>query len=84
MVMMTPQEIEALKVKIAEAEAAYHNLQLGLQARVVVDSNGERVEFTAANRQDLYNYIQRLKGQLPAVDLCVDLPAAYGPMRFLF
>lgn len=53
-----------LTQQIAEAEAEYHKLQLGLKARVMVDQNGERVEFTSANRQDLRKYIDELKAQL--------------------
>lgn len=72
-----------LEQQIAEAEESYHNLLIGRSARVVVDQNGERVEFTAANRADLYNYIQRLKSQLnpavPAFD-----PTAYHPTTFVF
>lgn len=83
MIAMTPEQLIALKAQIAEAEAAYHNLQLGLSARVVVDSNGERVEFTAANRADLALYIQKLKSQLPVEEMCFN-PAAYAPMNFLF
>lgn len=47
-----------------EARAAYHNLNTGKMARVVVDQNGERVEFTVANRTSLYNYIMKLESEL--------------------
>lgn len=47
--------------RLAEAEAAYHALLTGTMARVVVDQNGERVEFTAAKKADLYGYIQELR-----------------------
>lgn len=46
---------------LVEAEAAYHALMIGQSARVVVDSNGERVEYTAANSAKLEAYIQSLK-----------------------
>ena len=50
-----------LQQKLDEAEAAYHNLMTGNMARVVVDQNGERVEFTATNASRLYQYIEQLK-----------------------
>lgn len=64
MTCITPAERVLLNQRLAEAEKAYHDLNLGLSARVVVDQNGERVEFTAANRTGLYNYIQELKNKL--------------------
>ena len=63
----TPELTEAEKAlqikqaRLAEAEEAYHRLQTGVSARVVVDSNGERIEFTAANRRYLISYIQQLR-----------------------
>ena len=71
--------VMTLQDKLAEAEAAYHNLMTGSLARVVVDQNGERVEFTATNASRLYQYIQTLKSQInPAVSY------QGGPARFLF
>lgn len=68
-----------------EARKAYHALLTGTSARVVVDSNGEKVEFTAANRGSLYTYIQQLEAALqttcggPTPDL-----SAYHPAGFTF
>jgi len=53
-----------LTEKLAEAEMQYHRLMTGQSARVVVDQNGERVEFTAINATRLAAYIQDLKRQL--------------------
>jgi hypothetical protein len=47
--------------KLVEAESAYHSLMIGASARVVVDQNGERVEYTAANASRLQAYITSLK-----------------------
>lgn len=77
---MTAEEVTALKNKISDAEAQYHKLMLGQTARVIVDQNGERVEFNSANRSHLYTYIQQLKAQLP--DEYVFQPVK--PIRFLF
>lgn len=52
---------------LAEAESAYHDLSLGRMPRVIVDQNGERVEFTAARKSDLYSYILQLRSQVGGV-----------------
>ncbi len=50
--------------RLDAAETAYHTLMLGQSARVVVDQNGERVEYTPANSTKLAAYINELKRQL--------------------
>lgn len=67
--------------KLDAARTAYHNLMIGRSAREVVDQNGERVTFTAANRQNLYSYIQELERQLPGA---APIPSTYGPATFVF
>lgn len=73
--MPTPAE------KLAEAEAAYHKLMTGASARVVVDQNGERVEFTAASAPRLYYYILDLRGLVTAG---ISVAAPRAPLRFFF
>jgi hypothetical protein len=51
----TPAEL------LADAKAAYHALVTGKQASVVVDQNGERVEFTRASATTLAAYIAQLE-----------------------
>lgn len=53
-----------LTEKLADAEAKYHQLLTGQSARVIVDQNGERVEFTAISASRLAAYIADLKRQL--------------------
>lgn len=53
-----------LAQKLAQAEEAYHDLMIGRSARVVVDQNGERVEFTMATAARLNSYIADLKEQI--------------------
>lgn len=55
---------ETLLQRLSEAESAYHRLQTGASARVIVDQNGERVEFVATTSGRLAAYIQDLKRQL--------------------
>ena len=47
---------------LTEARIARHALLIGNSARVVVDQNGERVEYTSANRAALDAYITELEG----------------------
>lgn len=58
---LTAEEIVTYTARLAEAEAALHKVLIGGHARVVVESNGERVEFTAANADRLRAYIEELK-----------------------
>ena len=64
-----------MQEQLDDAKAQYHLLVTGQQARVFVDQNGERVEYTAANRQALAAYIQRLERQVAAT--------RPGPMQVL-
>jgi hypothetical protein len=70
---------------LTDAQTQYHALVTGQQPSVIVDQNGERIQYTSANRNDLYQYIQGLIGQLESAAnprlACEDRP---GPMRFLF
>lgn len=62
-----------LQERLEAAETAYHKLMLGELARVYVDSNGERVEYTATNASKLARYIEELKAQIAG--------AYAGPLR---
>jgi hypothetical protein len=46
---------------LADARAQFHLLRTGQAVRVVVDPNGERLEFNAANKADLAEYIRELE-----------------------
>lgn len=79
--ILTPEERAAIELKLADARSAYHSLMTGTSARVIVDQNGERVEFTSINRGDLAKYIMALEAQLALV------PAAcrvLAPAQFIF
>lgn len=62
---------------LPEAQAAYHALVIGGSARVVVDQNGERVEYTSASRAALASYIAGLEG------IIAGKSANPGPLRIL-
>lgn len=76
MAAMTKQQM------LTDAEYAYHQLNTGQLARVFVDQNGERVEFTVTNKASLYSYIQTLKGELGVLTGVSD--GFNRPMRFIF
>lgn len=64
-----------------EANASYHKLQTGVMPRVVVDVDGSRVEFTAANSAKLYGYILQLQQQIAVAN---GTTVAVGPASFVF
>lgn len=65
--------------KLVEAEQALHDLLTGTSARVVVDQNGERIEYTAASAPRLRAYIEELKRQISSPKL-----GENGPLRAVF
>lgn len=62
--MPTPEEITVIQAQLASAQTAYHNLVTGKAAKVIVDQNGERVEFVQASAARLWAYICSLQKQL--------------------
>lgn len=61
---LTAEERALLEKRLTEAKEALHTALIGGHARVVVDSNGERVEFTATNTARLRAYIAELELRL--------------------
>ncbi len=61
---LTPAEIAAKKLLLAEAESAYHRIMTVGGVRVFVDSNTERVEYSSVNRLALVAYINQLRSEL--------------------
>lgn len=74
---LTTEERALLTARLADAEAQYHLVLTGQTARVFVDQNGERIEYTSANAARLAAYIADLKRQL-------GLTTVTGPMRVWF
>lgn len=77
---MTDAELAILKSRIEQAENAYHSLMTGQMAVVIVDQNGEKVEFNKVSADKLYAYISSLKLQIPNAPVS---PYA-GPIRYFF
>lgn len=67
-----------LASRLTEAETALHQLATGKMVRVVVDQNGERVEFTATNMDRLRSYIAELQA------LIAGASAIRRPLGFVF
>lgn len=62
---------------LQQAKAAYHDLLTGQAVVVLVDQNGERVEYRPANVNQLRSYIRDLEGRLGTA-------TPSGPMRLVF
>ena len=60
---MTPEECAALAARIADLTTSYEELLAGTKARVLVDQNGERIEYNGGNSRSLFTYIKGLEGQ---------------------
>jgi hypothetical protein len=74
-----------LQEQLDDAKKAYHELQVGRSARVVVDGgDGSRLEFTAANRQALYSYIKELESKLGLTNPVSPSFVNNGPAGFVF
>ena len=74
---LTAEERALLETRLTDAEAQLHLVLTGQSARVFVDQNGERIEYTAANANRLQAYIANLKLQLDKLKIA-------GPMRVWF
>lgn len=76
------------KQYLAEARAAYHGLMIGRNVMLVTDQNGERVQFTQANKTDLLTYIRQLEAQCGDCsggdNGCGGNGITNGPLQFTF
>jgi len=79
---LTDEQRAAIQADLDEARTAYHTIMNGTQARVVVDQNGERVEFNAANSAKLAQYIVSL--ELKLASCTREIVRAVGPATFTF
>lgn len=81
---LSTEQCNALRVQLDDAKSAYHNLMTGQAARVVVDQNGERVEFAVAQSGKLNMYISSLQLQLQSECNCGTLLTVRRPGTFIF
>jgi c-di-GMP-binding flagellar brake protein YcgR len=80
---LTCEELAAL---LKSARDAYSQLVMGGAVRVVVDQNGERVEFTAANASRLNSYIQLIMNEMTTQGCAcaVNTPPPARAFKFIF
>lgn len=69
---------------LKQADLAYQKLMMNQSVRVVVDQNGERIEYSSASAVSLLGYIRTLAPQCPSYT-----PVALGapvtkPIKFFF
>jgi len=75
----------ALQDQLKDAQSQYHALMTGQAARVVVDQNGERVEFVPASSGKLNMYISALRLQLQTeCGACGIAVEVRRPVSFIF
>lgn len=67
-----------LRLYLAEAKQAYHDLRTGVSVKVMVHQNGQRVEYVQANAPMLKAYIAELETALGGA------PTVSGPMKVFF
>lgn len=72
-------ELQKLQKWLAEAEQTLHELNLG-KSVVAGSKNGRSFQFSAANRQDLVNYINELKDKIARIQ---GTPRR-GPIEYVF
>lgn len=75
-VTLTAEEIAQYTTWLSDAETAYHKLMTGQSAKVYVDQNGERVEYSMQRASDLKAYIAYLRSLLGKPQLNVIGPMA--------
>lgn len=64
--------------RLAEAEAAQHELLSGKAVREIVDQNGEKIAYQGANPARLAQYIDSLRAEIAGTTVPM------GPMRVFF
>ena len=74
-------DLAQLQARLVEAQNAYHTVMLGGGVTVVVDQNGERVEYGRANATALAKYIATLQAQINSL---LGVAVTGGPLRPFF
>lgn len=74
-------DLVQLQAWLAEAQSAYHTVMIGGGVTVVVDQNGERVEYSRANAAGLAKYIASLQAQ---INTMLGVAVTGGPLRPFF
>lgn len=64
-------DISTLRTRLAEAEEAYHQLQMGAKEQEM-QFNGRKVVYTPASIGQLRAYISDLKAQIAKLDVSIN------------
>ncbi len=73
-------DLPTLRIRLAEAEVAYHRLNIG-QLSASVSVEGKSVSYSQADREKLAAYIADLKAQIAAAE---GTPLRRGPIHLGF
>lgn len=66
---LSPEEIAAIKTRLEQAKAAYHQIMMGKGTAEVRDSDGSSIRYTTANTSRLKVYIAELEDLLKGCDV---------------
>ena len=69
---------------LRQADQAWFDLNTSGAVRSVTDQNGERIEYSTANRAGLLAMMQRLQAQCTTYTAVALGPCVARPMKFLF
>lgn len=70
---------DTARLRLKEAQDQLHKLMIGKSARVLVDQNGERIEYSSSTVAGLKAYIRELEEFLDPVAAV----RGRGPLRFI-
>ena len=73
-------DIDVYKLRLSEAERAYHHIQISGSTQLVKDQNGEAAQYSRVNLADLGAYIRWLKEQIGMLEGGTGYEG-YAPMR---
>lgn len=74
-------DLATLQQWLSEAQIAYHTAMLSGTVTVVVDQNGERIEYGRSNPANLLKYIASLQAQINSL---LGVAVVGGPLRPVF
>lgn len=82
---LSGMSVVQLQAMLASARAALSQLMMGQSPMIVVDSNGERVQFVPTDARTLTGFVQSIQGAIYAAQNASGGGTAIrGPYRFLF
>lgn len=74
-------DLTIIRNRLDAAREQYHKLMTGKAARVLVDQNGERIEYTSVSSSSLLRYIRDLEA---IIERETRGRNSSGPLRFIW